>query len=260
MRWPLAMALVALAACSPGKQQQKQAQPENSASPAKAPALSAPPKSRAEALLYMYTHSWPGHEAASGPYAPRDDCGALPGAEDFRLAMAKAVAVRNADALIKLTDPHVRLDFGNGHGADLLRKRLASPIYRLWDQLEAILPLGCEGGQAAGGKNFLTIPWYFSQGFAGRDSYRVAMVLGQDVPLLAKPDKNAEVLDKLSWDAVELASGETEDGNSPFEKVTTLDGKTGYIARDKLRGLLAYRLLANRTDQGWRITGLIAGD
>lgn len=251
-------ALLALAACSPNKQpegQQTQAAPEAAATPT-APVAAPAPKTKAEALLFKYTRTWPGHEAATGPYAPRDECGALPGADDFRLALAKAVTARDADALIKLVDPHVRLDFGEGSGADLVRKRLASPIYRLWDELDKLLPLGC----ASQAKDSLTVPWYFAQDFGKHDSYRIMMVIGQDVPLLAKPDKAAPVLANLSWDGVELAQGETSDAQGPFAHVTSFGGKTGYVARDKLRSLLAYRLLANRTDAGWQITGLVAGD
>ena len=249
MKRLLGLGLLALAACSQGKQQ---AQPagEASATPAPTPtATFTPPKTKAGALLAKYA-------SASGPYAPRDECAGLDGAEDFRVALADAVVKRDDDALIKLTDPHVRLDFGEGHGADILRKRLDSPIFRLWDQFAAIVPLGC----AAQGKDALTIPWFFSQDFGKRDGASVMIVLGQDVPLLASADNGAAVTAKLSWEGVELAQGETTGGPGAFAHVTSFSGKPGYIARDKLRSLLAYRLLANRTDDGWKITGFVAGD
>ena len=248
------IALLALAACSPAKQPAPQAA-KTEAAPAPE-TLPVAPTSKAEALLYKYTRSWPGHAAASGPYAPRDACAALDGEEDFRLALAKAVAARDADALLKLADPQVRLDFGNAHGGDLLRKRLASPIYKLWDELAAIVPLGC----ASQAKDSLTIPWYFAQDFGKRDSAGVMLVIGKDVPLLASPSDQGAVSAKLSWDAVELAPGETVAGKGAFAKVATFDGKPGYIARKSLRALTDYRLMANRTADGWRITGLIAGD
>src|SRR3569623_218891 len=249
MKRLLGLELLAHAACSQGKQQ---AQPAGEASASSAPTPAAtftPPKTKAGALLAKYA-------SASGPYAPRDECAGLDGAEDFRVALADAVVKRDDDALIKLTDPHVRLDFGDGHGADLLRKRLDSPIFKLWDEIAAIVPLGC----AAQGKDALTIPWFFSQDFGKRDGSRVMIVLGKDVPLLAGPNKGAAVTAKLTWDGVELAQGETSAGESAFAHVTSFGGQTGYVARDKLRSLLAYRLLANRTGDANKITGLITGD
>jgi hypothetical protein len=247
------LALLAVAACSPAKQPPQSPKSEGAAGLVDLPSA---PKTKAEELLYEYTHAWPGHAGASGPYAPRDACAGLGGAKDFRLALAKAVASRDADALVKLADPRIRLDFGNGHGADLLRKRLDSPIYKLWDRLAALVPLGC----ASQAKDSLTIPWVFAQDFGSRDSTGIMIVAGQDVPLLASPSAGAAVSETLSWDAVELASGETSVGKGPFAKVVTFDGKPGYVARKALRALIDYRLMANKTDEGWRITGLIAGD
>jgi hypothetical protein len=248
MKRLLGMSVLALAACSPAKQQ-PDAQ-ASASSPAPSPTSTfTPPKTKAGALLAKYA-------GATGPYAPRDECAGLDGAEDFRIALADAVVKRDDDALIRLADPHVRLDFGHGYGADLLRKRLDSPIYKLWGEFAAILPLGC----ATQGKDSLTLPWFFAQDFGKRDSFRIMLVEGDDVPLLASPDKAAAVVAKLSWDGVELAQGETSAAKGPFAHVTSFGGKTGYVARDKLRALTAYRLLANKTDDGWRITGLIAGD
>lgn len=253
MKGTAILALLALAACSSPKQQPKPVKTEAAAGPVNLPSA---PKTKAEELLYEYTHAWPGHDGASGPFAPRDACAGVDGAKDFRLALAKAVASRDPDALVKLADPQIRLDFGNGHGADLLRKRLDSPIYRLWDQLAALVPLGC----ASQAKDSLTIPWVFAQDFGKRDSTGIMIVEGDAVPLLAAPSEGAAVSAKLSWDAVALAQGETSVGKGPFAQVITFDGKPGYLARKNLRALTDYRLMANKTADGWRITGLIAGD
>ena len=118
MKRLLSFALLALAACSQGKQ----SQPTAATSAAPAPASFTPPKTKAGELLAKYA-------SASGPYAPRDECAGLDGAEDFRVALAGAVVKRDDDALIKLTDPHVWFVFGVGHGADILRLRLDSPIF-----------------------------------------------------------------------------------------------------------------------------------
>ena len=48
--------------------------------------------------------------------------------------------------------------------------------------------------------------------------------------------------------------------DDPFQKVETTGGETGYIATDKLRSLIDYRLLAASRNGTWRIVSLVAGD
>ena len=44
------------------------------------------------------------------------------------------------------------------------------------------------------------------------------------------------------------------------ERLKTADGKEGYVATDKVRSLLDYRLLATKVNNEWRITAFLAGD
>jgi len=196
------------------------------------------------------------HEGATGPFAPRDDCSGIAGADEFRLALANAVLARDAEALLALADPAIRLDFGGGAGHDLLRARLDDPDYLLWEQLEAILPLGCA---AAPEGSMLTLPWYFAQDLGGRDPFETLMVAGAEVPLRAAPQADAEVLERLSWSAVlQVADAPETEG---YMLVRAPDGTTeGYVASGALRFALDYRALANRVDGSWKLTALIAGD
>jgi hypothetical protein len=61
----------------------------------------------------------------------------------------------------------------------------------------------------------------------------------------------------ISWDVVELKALKPDDA---FQQVTTLDGKHGYIATDRLRSLLDYRLLATSRNGKWSVVSLVAGD
>jgi hypothetical protein len=189
-----------------------------------------------------------------GTYAPRDDCGELDGAHAFRTALAAAVEARDAEALVALADPDIKLDFGGGQGTAELRKRLADPDYRLWDELEQVLPLGC----AANSQDVFTLPWYFAQDFGELDSFSGMIVMGEDVPLRAAPRGDAEVLERISWDAVEL-QGYLGDEDA-FVLVADDRGREGYIARANLRSLIDYRLIAERAAGKWAITAFVAGD
>lgn len=197
-------------------------------------------------------------EQPAGPWAPRDECDDLPGAVDFLASLQAAIDTRDADALVALAADDVKLDFGGGAGKQQLRERLAANDGEHWDTLAELLELGCAARDETG----MTLPWYFAQEIPV-DPYMGAIVTGEDVPIYSAPATDAEVEATLSWDAVERLPDET--GDEDFARVGWLDPETdqrveGYIATEMLRSLLDYRLIANRRNNRWRITALIAGD
>jgi hypothetical protein len=190
---------------------------------------------------------------AQGPYAPRDTCGDLPGAEAFREKLAEAVMARDADAFVALAAEDVKLDFGGGTGRAELKNRLTDKKWMLWDELDQLLKLGCADNSQGG----ITLPWYFEQHIDKVDAAGGMLVTGEKVPLLDAPDPKGKPLAAISWDVVELKALKPDDA---FQQVTTLDGKHGYIATDKLRSLLDYRLLATSRNGKWSVVSLVSGD
>lgn len=190
----------------------------------------------------------------SGKYAPRDECGKLPGAGDFRRALAGAVLARDAGAVAGMAVPEVRLGFGGDDGRQRLRAKLGENGGELFREIEALLRLGC----AADAQGGITMPWFFAQDYGDVDSYSAMLVTGADVPLLAAPDAGSAVTQKVGWDLVMLDKGLLPD--QPFQQVTALGGAKGYVASDKLRSMLDYRLLATPEDGVWKISALVAGD
>lgn len=193
--------------------------------------------------------------AQEGPYAPRDECGTTGSIGNFRLKLAQAVLDRDADALANLAAPDVLLDFGGGAGRDTLKARLASKEYNLWEALDNLMPLGC----AVNAQGGLTMPWYFAQDFGERDTFMTMIVRGQGIPLLAEPRADASIRRTLSWNAVQL--DDTTDEESTFAKVDDdASGTPGYVAWDRLRSLIDYRLLVEEREDGWKIAAFVAGD
>ena len=188
-----------------------------------------------------------------GPFAPRDTCGDLAGASAFREKLAEAVMTRDANALAALAAEDIKLDFGGGTGRAELKKRLTAKDGMLWDELDQLLKLGCAANPQGG----LTIPWYFEQHIDKVDAMSGMLVTGETVPIFAAPDATGKPIKTISWDVVELTALKPDD---PFQHVTTTDGTKGYIATDKLRSLLDYRLLASQRNGKWSIVSLVAGD
>ena len=198
----------------------------------------------------------PGAEAkplAKGPWAPRDECGQVEGAGEFRQRLAEAVRLRDADTLVALAADDVMLDFGGGAGSAELKKRLADPQYMLWQELDALLQLGCAANDEGG----ITLPWLWAQDLGADDPFSTLLVMGEDVSVKTAPSARADQLDTISWDLVEAVS---YDPARPFQEVKMPDGGTGFIATGALRSMVDYRLIASSRNGKWSITSFIAGD
>ncbi|QPC99473.1 hypothetical protein [Qipengyuania soli] len=192
--------------------------------------------------------------AAVGRFAPQNDCVELPNAKLFFVDLGKAVRDRDANALLKLTSKDVKLDFGGGGGLTTFRERLEAEEGQLWKELDEILMLGC-GRDEAGN---MVLPWLFSQDLGVDDPFSTMVTMGPDVVMRDKPASTGAVVETIPWDTVQLADG--FDPKAPFAKVTTRSGKEGYIATDKLRSPLDYRITAAPAGDGWQIVSFVAGD
>jgi hypothetical protein len=190
---------------------------------------------------------------ARGKYGPQDACGEVEGAEAFRDRLAAAVRARDTDALVSLAATDVTLDFGGGSGSGELRKRLDEPAGELWDELAKLMTLGCAANEQGG----ITIPWFFEQDLGKADPYTAMLVTGTDVPVFSRPDSAAQRIGAISWDLADIAAF---DSANRYQQIKLGEGATGYVATDKLRSQLAYRVIASSRNGKWSITSLVAGD
>lgn len=190
---------------------------------------------------------------AEGRFAPRDTCGKVPGADEFRAALVAAVRSRDTDALVELSARDIKLDFGGGEGVEELRTRLDDSSWGLWGELEELIQLGCSANRQGG----ITIPWYFDQNLGNVDPSAAMLVTGEDVPVIEAPDPTSDRIGAVSWDLVEIPSLEPD---RAYQQVKLADGTTGFVATGKLRSVIDYRLIASSRNDRWRITNFIAGD
>ncbi len=193
-------------------------------------------------------------QPAKGRFAPRDECASVPGAAEFRRALANAVRMRDVSGMAGLADPAIKLDFGGGSGLATLRERLAGDGGKqLWAELDSILALGC-----ALQHDNLVLPWLFAQDLGAIDPFSAMIVTGNDVPVRASATSDASVTATLSWTAVELVGGLQPD--AAFQHIRVPGGQAGYIATSALRSPIDYRIIANQKNGEWKIGAFIAGD
>lgn len=213
----------------------------------------APAEDVAKAAEKLVAPTAPESPLARGKWAPQDTCAEVEGADEFRSRLAAAIKARDTDGVVALAAEDVKLDFGGGAGSAELRKRLADPSLGLWGELDTLMTLGCSANKQGG----ITIPWFFDQDLGKADPYYAMLVTGENVPLLERPDPASKPVATISWDLVEIASLNPE---SPYQRVEWTDGKVGFIATDKLRSLIDYRLTASSRNDRWRIISFVAGD
>lgn len=193
-----------------------------------------------------------------GPFAPQDQCRAIEGADAFRMALARAVVARDVAGFARLVDPRVRLGFAGDDGADRLRQRLEADDGALFGELAKVLALGCAPGPGPGSSEAMTMPWFFAQDAKIDDPFSALLIVGENVSVRTRPQRDAASIAQVSWDLVTLGSEDRATG--PYRKVDLGEGRTGYVAREATRSLLDYRVLANRIDGQWRVTAIVAGD
>jgi hypothetical protein len=191
---------------------------------------------------------------ATGRFAPRDTCGDLPDADEFRGRLAEAIQAHDTEAFVALAAADIKLDTaaGGASGIDELRRRLAVGDGALWNRLGDLLTLGCSANDKGG----MTIPWYADQHIDAPDPAHAMLVTGEKVALRAAPGPAGQPLETISWDLVEI--GMFTPGLT-YQLATSADGKRGYIATEKLRSMVAYRLVAMRRNGKWSIVSFVAG-
>ena len=201
----------------------------------------------------------PSPAALAGPFAPRNDCGELEGAEPFLAMLRGAVTARDAEMLAALAAEDVKLDFGGGAGRGELLSRLQAPDSPLWSALDQLMQLGCASNDQGG----ITLPWYFAQDDFPVDPMMGMIVTGENVPLRSAPRETAGELGTLSWDAVEvIMEPQTVEGwrHVRVPATDTREEATGWMQDASLRSYIDYRIIAASRNKTWRITSLIAGD
>ncbi len=168
----------------------------------------------------------------------------------YRDQLLAAVRARDAKTVLALSDPNVRTSFGGGGGRADLEQALQDEV---WGELEQLLALG---GTFRDG--MFWAPYVYSAWPESHDAFETLAVIADDVLLRESADANAPAIANLSRDLVTRASEPGDPG--AWTKVTTADGKTGFVESKFVRSPVDYRAGFKRTADGWRMTAFVAGD
>lgn len=197
-----------------------------------------------------------------GKLLPSDEAAKDPELFAVRARLQAAVARHDAEAVLALVDPNIKIGFGGNDGVAQFQRswNLPSPDSRLWDELGTVLALG---GSFQGEDNFVA-PYIYKSWPEAFDSFEHVAVLGTGVRVRAEPSLQGAVLTSLSFDIVKLSqSGRSRLNPQQAEEWTAVElrgGRTGFISSRFVRSPVDYRAFLSRQGGRWRLTFFVAGD
>lgn len=214
------------------------------------------------AAILISSPAWAGFTVPPnrpGAYAPRDECTKAAGARAFAATLRGAILRRDVGAVVELASNDIRLDFGGGGGKAMLRSQLSGAEGpELWRDLEEAVNLGC-----AMSEGDMVFPWIFAQELGDVDPFDALVVTGPAVPLYRRASSRTAPIARLNWQLV-IAQGDglaPDARKRPLRRISVINSPLeGYVPTDKLRSLLAHRLVVSRQGAGWKISAFVAGD
>ena len=206
-------------------------------------------------------------QATVVPYV--DDAPKDPTFSAYRAKLLTAIAARNTEWVIGLSDKDIHLSFGGDVGHDAFRDILNVPVEKLSDEYKsqaqamrdeiwmALYETVKLGGQLDG--DSFSAPYYWAadipQSF---DPFQTYFVTGARVALRDGPSLDANVLSRFNYVVVDIPNYD----DSKSWQLVTIPGTSdaGYMHSDFLRSNVDYRAIFSKESGTWKMTVFIAGD
>ena len=186
---------------------------------------------------------------------PVDTCAADPSFVAFRNDLLAAIERRDAAFILSVTAEDIEYTFGGEPGREAfahdweLSRPATSPI---WHELGEVLRLGCVHDEEQGN----WAPSIFMSDELD-DPFGTSLVIHPGAEMHAAADAASPVLARLDWDLVDVVEW---NGQDPWQRVRTVDGREGFVRSVDLRSPADYRAGFRRIGGGWRMTTFITGD
>lgn len=188
--------------------------------------------------------------ASAATLPPRDECGKDASFVAYRAALSTAVARKDAETLLALTDENVRLGFAGDDGKAEFRKQLGKD--ERWAELAKLSRLGC----AIDGERYV-MPYMFVR-TGDRDAFETFVATGTGIALRAAPRVSGRLVTRLNWEMLSLVPDVGNSGD--WMHVRTDAGRTGYVHRSLVRSPVDYRAIFEKSASKWRMMAFLAGD
>lgn len=189
----------------------------------------------------------------------------------FRKKLIEAAERRDANYIIGILDPNIRLSFGGDQGvADFRRMwKIGHKDSPFWEEFLAVIKNGgAFSGEGRNKMSLFTAPYTFSNWPDDIDGFEYHVIFGNRVNLREKPSMTAAVIGQLSYNIVKIDDAASVRKNTGAEgdwaydwvKVETLGGKTGFVKGEFVRSHIDHRAGFEKKKGVWKLTFFLAGD
>lgn len=193
--------------------------------------------------------------------APVDEAPLDPSFVAYRNEMLQGIRARDTELIVSLASEDIKLSFGGDVGRETLRRNLeGSESWQgdaYWRELQHVMDLGGvfleDGAFCSPYLACLDVP-----GCATCDPYETVFVTGRDVPARERPDPDARIVERFTYDVLRLdpdaSSGEE------WYPVHLPGGGRAFISRADARMAIDHRARFEKIGGRWLMTVFIAGD
>ena len=180
-------------------------------------------------------------------------------ANQFVKKLLWIIKIKDLKALMNYIDPQISLNFGGSSGLDDFKKywglKKEPKKSELWHELEVVLRLG---GVMQGKE--MVFPYLFVDWPDGFESYKYEAIIGNRVNFRKKPSIRSKIIRQLNYEVVFSLDNQSPNDKRIWRKIKTYDNKVGYVHKKYIRSAIDYRLFIEKTNKGWKINTMIAGD
>ncbi|WP_127021584.1 SH3 domain-containing protein [Flagellimonas beolgyonensis] len=182
----------------------------------------------------------------------------------FLTKLTLAVGKKDKKFILDHMSPHILNSFGGDGGIEEFKAYwdFDSADSKFWEVTEQVLLIG--GPKHKKDAEDYIIPFTFSDWPEDYDAFEHFLVLGTNVNVRDKPNtQDSQILGQFSYQIVKWNRTENDNSNTEpqWYNVSSVDGKlTGYVFGNYLVSPIGYRMGLTKTEKGWVISLLVAGD
>jgi hypothetical protein len=182
----------------------------------------------------------------------------------FRDELLIATRAKNHAVVLGALNPKIRTSFGKDGGVEhfITIWHPEDPDSALWTELESVIELGGSFRESNETPMFCS-PYPYSEWPEDLDAFEHLVVIRPGTALKASRDPASTEETPLGYEFLRIASDDpVRAGNraATWRKVTTADGKEGWVDAYHVRSPIGYRACFSRHPEGWKMDLFVAGD
>ncbi len=185
----------------------------------------------------------------------------------FRTKLIAAAERKDANAILAIVDPQIKNGFGGDDGIANFKKQWKTTDKKseFWKEFLPVIKNGGSFSKENRTKLFVA-PYTFSDWPDDIDGFEYMVIFGNNVNLRERPGIDSRVIERLSYNVVKIDANASTTGDAGDEgafkwyKLSTLSGKTGFVAAEFVRSHIDFRAGFEKKRGVWKMTFFLAGD